>query len=113
MGLKTKKIPISNETKESAVPGKKNYSNKDLPLEGVLNGLQRWQQGAMPTVLAWVGTVPNAFDVNSHPDFAGVVSGAWDEVYDGDITFTDVVVHVVSPSSFYPVSSSLTPTIPP
>ena len=99
MGLKTKKIQISDETKESAVPGKRNYSKKDLPLDGVPNGIQKWQQGVMPTVLAWVCTVPNSFDVNSHPDFSGVVSDAWEEVYDGDAAFSDVVVHVVSSNS--------------
>lgn len=78
------------------MPKKRNYSNKDLPLNGVTNGVQRWQRQVMPTVFAWAGTVPNVFDVNSHPKFPAVVADAWDEEFAGEADFKDVVVQVVS-----------------
>ena len=95
MGLKANKISIKDEVKESAIPRKANYVNKDLPLTGVTDSVGRWQRKVLPTLFAWASTIPNAFDINGHPSFKAVLKEAWDEEFEGEADYSDVVFHVV------------------
>ncbi|KAJ2927424.1 hypothetical protein H1R20_g9667, partial [Candolleomyces eurysporus] len=97
MGLSVKKGKISASLKASAVPKKHNYSTKDLPLDGIKNGVARWRDEALPIVLAWGSTLPDPFAINSNPFFEAIVKSAWDEVFGEEgVEFSVEVAHVAS-----------------
>lgn len=96
MGIKAEKVDISDKVKKAAVPKKKNYSTKDLPLGNIANGLDRWRNEVMPTVLAWACTVLDPFAINSDVAFEGVVEDAWNETFEGEAEYTSEVAQVVS-----------------
>jgi hypothetical protein len=97
MGLVIKKQDISDDVKAIAVPLKKSYSFKDLPLEEIENGIKRWQDEVMPIILSWAATLHDPFGINGDASFESLVSEAWNEVFeDEDAPFSSVVVNVVS-----------------
>ncbi|RXW12547.1 hypothetical protein EST38_g13306 [Candolleomyces aberdarensis] len=99
MGITLKKVEISDAVKASAVPQKKHYSSKDLPLTDIEDGMKRWQDEVMPIVLSWASTLHDPFGINGDPALEQVVQGAWEEVFeDEDAPFTSIFVHVAGAS---------------
>ncbi|RXW16570.1 hypothetical protein EST38_g9285 [Candolleomyces aberdarensis] len=100
MGITLKKVAISDTVKASAVPQKKHYSSKDLPLADIESGTKRWQDEVMLIVLSWASTLHDPFGINGDPALEQVVQGAWEEVFEDEESgpFTNVVVHVAGAS---------------
>ncbi|KAJ2917662.1 hypothetical protein MD484_g2812, partial [Candolleomyces efflorescens] len=95
MGLSVKKGKISAGLKASAIPRKHNYSTKDLPLDGVEDGVTRWREEAIPIVLAWASTLSDPFSVSSSPFFESVVKQAWEDVFaPEEVEFSGEILHV-------------------
>jgi hypothetical protein len=97
MGIFLKKAEVSDKVKAVAVPQKKTYSSKDLPLTDIENGTKRFQDEVMPIILSWASTLHDPFGINGDANFGSVVSEAWHDVFeDEDAPFNNVVVNVVS-----------------
>ncbi|KAF6745815.1 hypothetical protein DFP72DRAFT_1153477 [Ephemerocybe angulata] len=103
MGVKISKVEISESIKKVAIPKakKKNYSMKDLPLDGLGDGEQRWRSGVMPIIYEWAGTERETFAINSNPSFEDVVGGAWDTVFGDEVEICDDVYGVVRVSLLF------------
>jgi hypothetical protein len=69
-----KKAEVSDKVKAVAVPQKKTYSSKDLPLTDIENGTKRFQDEVMPIILSWASTLHDPFGINGDANFGSVPS---------------------------------------